>query len=208
VHRLLNPALLLMIAALLPAAALGKGATEATITGPGLEEPIVLTGVGEPGTDQLMTLSGFFPAVFEQTPDPMRDTRPAGELGPEYVVRYVMPGPDHETDTIVQKLYPYASAGPVSYVEPGQLFWTTEEASGGWYVPGGTLRDLLVAAGLPATAPPVDSTRSSDSPWAVIAPIAALLAIGAGALAVALLVERDRSRRYQTRTVTTSRSAS
>ena len=37
------------VAALLPAVALGKGASEATIVGPGLDDPITLAGEDQPG---------------------------------------------------------------------------------------------------------------------------------------------------------------
>lgn len=192
-RRFLVAALLLTVAAVIPADAVGKGASEATITGPGLDEPIVLAGEGQAGGELLMEIaveSGFFPAVFEQTPDPMRDAPPAGELGPEYVVAYAMPGPNYETDTVLQKLYPYARGGPVSYVEPGQRFWTTEETKGGWFFAGAALEDLLIAAGLPPTAPSVGSAPA-DSRWTVLGPIAALVAIGAVcALAAALAARR------------------
>jgi hypothetical protein len=186
-------AFLLLVAAVvfsvLAPIALGKGASEATISGPGLDPPVVLTDVGRPSGEQLMVLTGFFPAVFEQAPDPMRDTRPAGELGPEYVVEYAMSGPNPETDTIVQKLYPYASAGPISYVDPGQQFWTTEETRGGWYVPGATLEDLLVAAGLPETAPA--DGDAADSPWMVLAPVLVLGAVAVpGGLAIVVIRRR------------------
>jgi hypothetical protein len=50
------------------APALAKGADQATITGPGLQHPIVLGGLGEPDTDstlaQLAEGSGLFPAMF------------------------------------------------------------------------------------------------------------------------------------------------
>ena len=85
--------------ALVAPSALGKGASEATITGPGLDEPIVMAGEGFAGGEDLMQLAesaGFFPAVFAQTPDPMLETRPAGALGPAYTIAYAMPGPNNE----------------------------------------------------------------------------------------------------------------
>ena len=89
------------VAALLPTVALGKGASEATIVGPGLDDPITLAGEDQPGGETLMRIAesaGFFPAVFTQSPDPMLDERPTGKLGPEYTVTYVMPGPNNELD--------------------------------------------------------------------------------------------------------------
>jgi hypothetical protein len=167
--------------------ALGKGASEATITGPGLGAPITLAGEGQAGGEQLMQIAeaaGFFPAVFSQTPDPMSAERPARMLGPKYTVEYVMPGPSNELDTLVQEIYPYATPSPVAYVEPGQPFWTTEETYGGWFVAASTLTDQLVAAGLPETAPTAGGTPS-DSPWTVLGPVLVLFAVAAmGALAI------------------------
>ena len=146
-----------LVAVVFPAASLSKGASEAEITGPGLDEPISLAGEGQPGGERLMQIAeavGFFPAVFSQSPDPMLDTRPAGALGPKYRVTYVMPGPNNELDEIVQDLYPYAEPNPVSYTKPGQRFWTTERTRGGWFVAATQFaKDELVAAGLPRTAP-------------------------------------------------------
>ena len=63
--RLLLIALALGLA--IPGAALGKGASEATITGPGIGDGITLAGEGQTGGEQLMQLAehaGFFAAVF------------------------------------------------------------------------------------------------------------------------------------------------
>jgi hypothetical protein len=168
-------------AAVVAPTALGKGASEATITGPGLGGPITLAGEGQPGGEQLMAIAeaaGFFPAVFSQSPDPMLDEQPAGTLGPRYVVEYVMPGPNNELDTIEQELYPYATPSPVSYTKPGQPFWTTEETRGGWFVADATFKDQLVAAGLPETAP-TDGNAPSDSPWTVLGPVLVLAGVAA-----------------------------
>ena len=56
------------VAALLPAVALGKGASEATIVGPGLDDPITLAGEDQPGrgADADRRVGRFFPAVFTQ----------------------------------------------------------------------------------------------------------------------------------------------
>jgi hypothetical protein len=183
-----------MIAALVavvPTAAPGKGASEATIAGPGLDDPISLVGEGQYGGEALMHIAeeaGFFPAVFTRIPDPMREERPAGALGPKYTVTYVMPGPNNEEDRLLQDLYPYASPSPVSYVEPGQRFWTTEQTRGGWFVATATLKDLLVVAGLPETPPATDAP--SEFPWRIAAPLTLLLAAAAVGIGVALLMRR------------------
>jgi hypothetical protein len=190
-------------ALLLVPGALAKGASEATITGPGLDSPLELAGEGRAGGEELMAIAeaaGFFPAVFAQTPDPMRDARPDGRLGPRYVVRYEMPGPNNELDELVQHIYPYASPTPVSYTKPGQRFWTTEETRGGWFVGTDALEDTLVAAGLPERPPAARADSGRPAGRIVASVIAAALAL----LAIAIAF----TRRPQTRTVTASRSAS
>jgi hypothetical protein len=131
----------------------------------------------------------------------MLDRRPAGTLGPKYTIAYTMPGPNNELDALTQDVYPYASPGPVTYVEPGQAFWTTERTRGGWFVAPSALRDLLVEAGLPESAPTGDAAPS-NSPWKVLGPVLVLIGV---ALLAALGGRRWRG---QTRTVTASRSAS
>jgi hypothetical protein len=147
----------LVAAALAPGLALGKGASAATIAGPGLERPIRLGGSGEPGSGgqlaQIAQSAGFFQAVFGQSPDPMRAHRPRGTLGPRYRITYVMPGPNGSAGRIRQDLYPYAKPTPVTYMAPGQRFWATRETRGGWFAAPRVLRKQLVAAGLPARAP-------------------------------------------------------
>ena len=167
-------------AAAIPTAALAKGASEAVITGPGLGGPIRL-GPGEPGSStelaDIAQSAGFFAAVFGQTPDPIALDRPEGPLGPKYTITYVMPGPDNQRSELVQAVYPYAKPDPVTYTEPGQRFWTTERTHGGWYVATfEPLKDQLIAAGLPATAPAVgsDGGGGDEFPWIIVGVLAAL----------------------------------
>jgi hypothetical protein len=183
---------LVALAVLAPATALGKGASEATIVGPGLSDPITLPGEGRTDGEAVMQIAeaaGFFPAVFSQTPDPMLDERPTGVLGQKYTISYVMPGPNNEEDVLVQELYPFASPSPVTYVEPGQSFWTTEQTRGGWYVASAGLKDQLVAAGLPEDAPPT-GRAPSDSPWTFIGPVVVLVLVAILGGLVAFLVRK------------------
>jgi hypothetical protein len=185
------PLALLLGAALVPAAALGKGASKAEIAGPGLDRPISLAGEGQVGGQQLMQLAeaaGFFPAVFVTTPDPMLEARPTGDLGPRYTIDYVMPGPNAEADHIRQDLYPYANPSPVTYTEPGQAYFGTEKTRGGWYVATASLKDDLVATGLPETAP----IEGGDPgfPWTVVGGLVAVAAIALLAGVAALLIRR------------------
>ena len=169
--------LIVAVALALPAAALAKGPSEAVVTGPGVDDErgIVLTGLGD--DSNFTGLSGFFPAAFGQSPDPMRASPPDGDLGPKYRVRFTVPGPSGSDATIVQDVYPYAEPSPVTYTPPGQTFFDTERTRGGWYVSSVELRDVLVRAGLPAEAPgPVGNSGPTVWPWIV----------GALALAAAL----------------------
>ena len=176
---------LLTVACLTPVAS-AKGPSEASIDGPGLSEAVPLTG-GE-GTGSLgafLQSGGFFAAVFRRELDPMQDTRPKGELGPKYVVTYVMPGPNNEEDVLLQDVYPYATPEPVTYMEPGQRFYTTEETRGGWFVGLHGMKETLVEAGLPESPPAADGDERSF-PWTVVAALVAagaLLATAFGALA-------------------------
>jgi len=160
--------LILTIAALvLPAAALGKGPSEALISGPGGGEgggDLTVTGCCSPGspTMNLAEGAGFFPAVFAQQPDPMLASRPKGDLGPKYTITYTVPGPNNETWKIRQDVYPYATPAPVTYMQPGQkIFESPGGTRGGWFQADSRLKDTLVSAGLPAQA----SGVSSDDPF-------------------------------------------
>ena len=207
-RRAYVPVLSLVLLCVAAPAALAKGASEASISGPGLASPITLAGEGQPGGEELMAIAeaaGFFPAVFAQTPDPMLAARPAGPLGPRYTVEYTMPGPSNELDTIVQDVYPYASPSPLAYTEPDQPFWTTERTVGGWFVGAAALKNLLVEAGLPGS-PPATAAAPSDSPWAVVGPVLGLVL--AAVLGGLLVLATRRRPRDQTKTVTASRSAS
>jgi hypothetical protein len=157
--------LLLAAAAALavPAGAAAKGASQATIDGPGLDGAVTVGGNGESGGTPLGDLgqySGFFPAVFGQSPDPTVTKRPAGNLGPRYEIVWTVPGPNGDS-TIRQDVYPYAQPEPVTYMKPGQKFWDGQSTHGGWYVGDSLLKDTLTAAGLPATAP----TGSGGTDW-------------------------------------------
>jgi hypothetical protein len=173
----LVPFAIALVVALVPATALAKGASEAEIVGPGLDEPISLVGEGQIGGTRLTQIAealGFFPAVFAQTPDPMLDERPAGALGPKYTMTYVMPGPNNELDEVVQDVYPYAEPTPVTYARPGQEFWTNGRTRGGWFVASSEFaREQLVAVGLPQTAP---GTNDGDGLRATLAGFGIVLA--------------------------------
>jgi hypothetical protein len=155
---------LLAIAALaLPAAAIAKGPSEASITGPGLGKAITIVGAEEEGSP-LMSFAeqtGFFPAAFGQQPDPMLPAQPKGDLGPKYRIEYKVPGPDNGMFEISQDLYPYASPLAVTYTPSGQKIFDTT-THGGWFE-SPLLKDTLVAAGLPKTSAAAKAQTSSSA---------------------------------------------
>jgi hypothetical protein len=185
---------LLAVAALaLPVAANAKGPAAATIDGPGTGGGMTFKGGGEnvgmPLGD-LAHYAGFFPAVMGQTPDPMQDSRPKGNLGPKYEVTYSVP--NNETFTIKQDVYPYANP-PVSYTEPGQKIWEISGGTrGGWYVSTPALKERLIEAGLPRTPP---TTPSADDAGVVSTGTLLLIAAATALLLLAsALVLRRRMR--------------
>jgi hypothetical protein len=177
-------------------AAFAKGATQATIKGPGLKKAgLVLRSDngGDPTSGsrlgRLADAAGFFPAVFDQAPDPMLRARPKGTLGPKYTAEYVMPGPNGTTSTIRQDLYPYAKPYAVSYTKPGQPFFDRGQGThGGWFMTTSAVRTVL---GLPEQPPgPIPGDGSGWLRWFVVASVIATgLALVA---ALSLLMQRRR----------------
>jgi hypothetical protein len=147
------------VALALAAPAAAKGPDQATITGPGLDNPIVLGGDAEgnfTSTFGRFTHSaGFVSAVFHQTPDPMLRQRPKGDLGPGYDVIFRVPGGDGRASNVRLVLYAYAPGGPVTYTRPGQLIFSGQHAThGGWFESRDpAFRELLVSLGFPKAAP-------------------------------------------------------
>jgi hypothetical protein len=190
----MKPVLFLVAAAALgfPGPAAAKGPSAASIEGPGTGGGIDVTGNLAPGSPllELSERAGFFPAVFRQTPDPMLDSRPSGNLGPKYTITYTVPGPEGETFVLGQDVYPYAAPSPVTYMEPGQKVYRIE-TRGGWFVADARLKDELVLAGLPRVAP---SGSSSDDGWFVSFEVLGALAAAALLAAGAAIVVRRRAR--------------
>jgi hypothetical protein len=183
------PALIGALALLIPATAGAKGPSDATITGPGLKAPIKFSGGGESGDStglgRLVTWGGFFPQTFGQSPSPLLAARPGTALGPRYDVTYIVPGPS--TDTLRQVLYPYALYGPVTYMAPGQKFWS-QTTVGGWYRSNPELKSTLIEAGLPQKAP-VTHDRVANARKVIGVGAGAGIALAGGAL---LLLRRRR----------------
>jgi hypothetical protein len=173
------------VALLLPAAAAAKGPSTATIAGPGLDHALEIKGDGEGGSaTQLGILvegGGFFAQVYDPTPRLTTKARPGGQLGPRYDVTYVVPGPNGDS-TLKQDLYPYAATGPLTYMTPAQKFWGSQSTNGGWYRGSAQLTQMLVRAGLPATAPVARARHSGR--MGIALETGAGIAVAAAALAL------------------------
>jgi hypothetical protein len=170
----------------LPATALAKGPSQATITGPGLARAIVISGTETDGSPimNLADVTGFFPAAFGQEPDPMSPAPPQSSLGPKYSLDYVVPGGNGVDFALHQDLYPYAKSGGWTHMSAGQpIFDMTTH--GGWFHDA-RLKGILVAHGLPKSVPSTTSSASSNAGFLSTGKIGALLLVlfGIGAAAV------------------------
>jgi hypothetical protein len=170
----LTVALAAAVAIAFPAAALAKGASEATISGPGLEGGGIhlMSGGGDPASGsplgRLTEYAGYFPATFGQVPDPMLRHRPRGTLGPKYSIVWTVPGPNGDTAKLHQDLYPYAQPGPLTYMRPGQSFFGDQRTHGGWFAAPAEIKSTLAGAGLPVRPPGRDSGGGSTLAWGLV----------------------------------------
>jgi len=129
-----------------------KGPQSATVTGPGIEEPIELLEVAR-GLDpsgelerQLMVQTGLWSAPTFESRQP-----PTGELGPAYTLTWINSGPPDrsvESRTIHQELYPDADGGSVIHTPPqaGLEGWGSEMT--GWFDAPNALWDTLAQLGV------------------------------------------------------------
>jgi hypothetical protein len=141
-----------------------KGPESATVTGPGIEEPIELLDVAR-GLDpsgelerQLMHQTGLWSAPTFESRQP-----PTGELGPAYTLTWINSGPPGrsvESRTIRQELYPDADGGSVIHTPPqaGLEGWGPEVT--GWFDAPNTLWDTLAQLGLQVSE--TEPTRETD----------------------------------------------
>jgi hypothetical protein len=164
-------------------AASAKGPAAATVDGDGYEAPVALDLDGHWA---LVEDLGFFATVFRTEPDPTLDGAPAGDLGPRLVVSWEVPGPGGDVDVVRQDVYPYAEAGPVTYLAPGQAVMG-QRSYGGWFAAPAGLADDLVAAGLPApraaATAPADAGPAGSGParsGVLVGAVVAAALVGAG----------------------------
>jgi hypothetical protein len=180
--------MLAIVALAVPAAALGKGPSGASVNGPGSGGGLTISGDGESGGTPLGNLTeqaGFFPAAYGQEPNPMLSARPKGNLGPKYTISYDVPDGEGTVFHIQQDVYPYANP-PVTYMKPGQQIFGMG-TRGGWFQADAQLKSTLVSAGLPATAPSGSTSGSSSFPTGLASVLLAALLLAA---ATAIVVRR------------------
>ena len=176
VRRLLTAlglACALAVVASAPAGAKGNEIRSLTITGPGLDKPIVRKGGS--GDEELFLLSDQMGMVRAVYADPGSGLRPLAaaapdvDLGPAYAVTWtIRPDDGGRFVTIRQTAYPYASRGGWVFTKPGQALGGGRKSGGGWsgsYY-SASLRASLIPLGLPKVSPvPV-------TPWSPPAPAA------------------------------------
>jgi hypothetical protein len=219
---LLPACIALAVIAAVAGPALAKGATGASVTGPGLTRPVILSAPGEgealPGQgDTLSALAeqtGLFTVLFgpdtgtADEPSALSGPPAAASLGPKYTVTYtvpgVTPGPGQADGHIRQELYPRAAGGPVIYTPPGQQGFGSPLRATGWLRGTPRLTATLTRLGVPpASAFPSASVKAAPAPSAAPMPagqtfpawlIAAILSAFAVALSGTVLWLRRHSR--------------
>jgi hypothetical protein len=172
-----------LIAVLSPTSALAKGPTSATIEGPGITGTIDVSGEpgsGEPGSSatlgQLAEHAGLFAVGFGAGTGQVSTRRPEGELGAELTLVFTVPTSATASDTVVQRLYPYADGGAVTYTDARQTVMGMQTA-GGWYTGGEPLSAALTEVGVPAQPPSQGPPLTSIVAGTIVACALGLLAI-------------------------------
>lgn len=147
--------------------AAGKGPTALTITGDGLDQPIEMSAFGssgEPGSgghlSRIAEHGGLFATVFGVDGSGLETQRPDGDLGPALTLTWTVPMGDARDHVVVQRLHPWAAAGPVTHTEGGQQHFGSEIV-GGWYAGGQELAAVLSDIGIPDEPPTRDTTRAA-----------------------------------------------
>jgi hypothetical protein len=182
----------LAVVLVLAGPAWAKGLQSATITGPGLEEPI---DVADPDNSKLPALTGFWEVMPGQPAPPgLVEQAPTKQRGPRYRLTWRLMTDADDTIAIRQDLYPDAAGGPLVHTAAGQPIFDAA-TPGGWYAAPLTLRDMLQSLGVPpAGSPPAPAAPSSDDSPGRIAIIVAAGAVGLASVGGAVAVRRARRR--------------
>jgi hypothetical protein len=182
----------LAVVLVLAGPAWAKGLQSATITGPGLEEPI---DVADPDNSKLPALTGFWEVMPGQPAPPgLVEQAPTKQRGPRYRLTWRLMTDADDTIAIRQDLYPHAAGGPLVHTAAGQPIFDAA-TPGGWYAAPLTLRDMLQSLGVPpAGSPPAPAAPSSDDSPGRIAIVVAAGAVGLASVGGAVAVRRARRR--------------
>jgi hypothetical protein len=182
----------LAVVLVLAGPAWAKGLQSATITGPGLEQPI---DVADPDNSKLPALTGFWEVMPGQPAPPgLVEQAPTKQRGPRYRLTWRLMTDADDTIAIRQDLYPHAAGGPLVHTAAGQPIFDAA-TPGGWYAAPLTLRDMLQSLGVPpAGSPPAPAAPSSDDSPGRIAIIVAAGAVGLASVGGAVAVRRARRR--------------
>lgn len=138
--------------------AFAKGPESATITGPGIDEPIELINVDYFDTDytdhvkELMRQTSLWYATGGGS---RISAEPAGTLGAAYTLTWINSGPPGDLvdeRTIRQLLYLHAEVGPIIHTpaQEGLEGWGPDVV--GWFTAPDGLTDTLAALGVPVSA--------------------------------------------------------
>ncbi len=146
-----------LLSAALALPALAKGPASATITGPGIDEPIVLDGDPHPDSGshlaEFSLATGFWELAYGADVDggglEVLDIPPTKELGPEYVVVWSHGGAGGDVMSLV---YPHAAGGPLVFVESAVYIADMDmETHGGWFASTHDVAGLLGSYGASVT---------------------------------------------------------
>jgi hypothetical protein len=175
-------ALIVIVALALPATALAKGPSRASIAGAGLTT-IKISGAEGSATPfwRLVEAAGWFEAAWG--PRRLSQAPPQGELGPRYTITWTVPS----SSSLRQDVYPYAKPYPVTYMPSGQTIYDTP-VKGGWFIGGVKLRKALARVGMPAEAPQTPAPPSTSHEPPAQASASGLRARDIGAIVAGVVV--------------------
>ena len=154
---------------------LAKGPVGAAITGPGIDEPIVVTGMGEYSSGShfsyFVEATGLwelaFAADFTGTGLAVTQKPPTKDLGDAYEVVWDM----GDRTTIAMTIYPFAAGGAVTHVTPGtEIVGWDMSTHGGWFRTSEPLAPYLEEYGVPMPATTAKAPADTVDPAA--APVA------------------------------------
>jgi hypothetical protein len=160
----------LALAMLVMGPAWAKGPTGATITGPGIDEPIELEGDGElqAGSEfsRFVETAGFWQLVYDVEPPVLAGGQvlsdPPADLGARYTITWHLGG-----DSVATDLYPEAAGGPVLHLAAQRLEFMDHDAREQWFAAAPALLTMLDDYGVPfRPTPATPEPAPADTPVA------------------------------------------